>query len=144
MTDGELPQHKMCKGCDHYIHACIVNQVTLTRTLYCVVSALIILVTSSTRRSFSGLLLFSGSKMCRKCCRLLVLVCPSVKLLVCIIFGITSFSHKMPLKCVPTLHREREREQIYNFIEINRKHDDTCTNKNYNEGLCGCIQGDLR
>ena len=37
--------------------------------------------------------------------------------------------------------RERERE---NFIEINRKHDDTCTNKNYNEGLCGLIQGDLR
>ena len=31
-----------------------------------------------------------------------------------------------------------------NFIEINRKHDDTCTNKNYNEGLCGLIQGDLR
>ena len=37
--------------------------------------------------------------------------------------------------------RERERD---NFIEINRKHDDTCTNKNYNEGLCGLIQGDLR
>ena len=31
--------------------------------------------------------------------------------------------------------RERERERE-NFIEINRKHDDTCTNKNYNEGLC--------
>ena len=27
---------------------------------------------------------------------------------------------------------------------INRKHDDTCTNKNYNEGLSGLIQGDLR
>ena len=35
----------------------------------------------------------------------------------------------------------RERE---NFIEINRKHDDTCTNKNFNERLCGLIQGDLR
>ena len=31
-----------------------------------------------------------------------------------------------------------------NFIEINRKHDDRCSNKNYNEGLCGLIQGDLR
>ena len=39
--------------------------------------------------------------------------------------------------------RERERERYY-FFEINRKHDDTCTNKNYNEGLCGLIQGDLR
>ena len=39
-----------------------------------------------------------------------------------------------------TVERERERE---NFIEINRKHDDTCTNTNYNEGLCGLIQGDL-
>ena len=28
------------------------------------------------------------------------------------------------------LERERERERI--FIKINRKHDDTCTNKNYN------------
>ena len=37
--------------------------------------------------------------------------------------------------------RERERD---NFIEINRRHDDTCTNKNYNEGLCGLIQGGLR
>ena len=37
--------------------------------------------------------------------------------------------------------RERERERE-NFIEINRKHDDTCTNKN--EELCGLIQGDLR
>ena len=37
--------------------------------------------------------------------------------------------------------RERERE---NFIEINRKHFDTCTNNNYNEGLCGLIEGDLR
>ena len=37
--------------------------------------------------------------------------------------------------------RERERD---NFIEINRTHDDTCTNTNYNEGLCGLIQGDLR
>ena len=35
-------------------------------------------------------------------------------------------------------HRERD-----NFIEINRKHDDTCTNKNYNKGLCRLIQGDL-
>ena len=34
--------------------------------------------------------------------------------------------------------QERERER-YNFIEINRKHDDTCTNKNYNEGLCTWI-----
>ena len=42
---------------------------------------------------------------------------------------------------LPVRKRERERE---NFIEINRKHDDTCTNKNYNEGLCGLIQGDLR
>ena len=41
--------------------------------------------------------------------------------------------------------REREREKERdNFIEINRKHDDTCTNKKYNEGLCGLIQGDLR
>ena len=39
----------------------------------------------------------------------------------------------------PFHNRERERE---NFIEINRKHDDTCTNKN--EELCGLIQGDLR
>ena len=43
------------------------------------------------------------------------------------------------------LSRERERErERENFIEINRKHDDTCTNKNYNEGVCGLIQGDLR
>ena len=39
--------------------------------------------------------------------------------------------------------RERGGERE-NCIEINRKHDDTCTNKNYNEGLCGLIQGDLR
>ena len=44
-----------------------------------------------------------------------------------------------------TTERERQRERERdNFIEINRKYDDTCTNKNYNEGLCGLIQGDLR
>ena len=37
--------------------------------------------------------------------------------------------------------RERERD---NFIEINREHDDTCTNKNYNEGLCVLIQGAIQ
>ena len=41
--------------------------------------------------------------------------------------------------------REREREgEREHFIEINRKRDDTCTNKNCNEGLCGLIQEDLR
>ena len=43
--------------------------------------------------------------------------------------------------------RERERErgrEREKFIEINSKHDDTCTNKNESEGLCGLIQGDLR
>ena len=48
----------------------------------------------------------------------------------------------MPFR-VLKLKRERERERD-NFNEINRKHDDTCTNKNYNKGLCGVIQGDLR
>ena len=38
----------------------------------------------------------------------------------------------------------RERRERDHFIVINRKHDATCTNKNYNEGLCGLIQGDLR
>ena len=36
--------------------------------------------------------------------------------------------------------RENERERERDIIEINRKHDDTCTNKNYNEVLCGLIQ----
>ena len=39
------------------------------------------------------------------------------------------------------MKRERERD---NFIEITRTHDDTCTNTNYNEGLCGLLEGDLR
>ena len=30
---------------------------------------------------------------------------------------------------IPEEREERERE---NFIKINRKHDDTCTHKNYN------------
>ena len=42
-----------------------------------------------------------------------------------------------------TKKAERERERD-NFIEINREHDDTCTNKNYNEGLCVLIQGAIQ
>ena len=49
------------------------------------------------------------------------------------------------LSCASELHLQSQRERDRdNFIEINRKHDDTCTNKKYNEGLCGLIQGDLR
>ena len=38
--------------------------------------------------------------------------------------------------------RERERDTLLGSIVNMMIH--TCINKNYNEGLCGLIQGDLR